>query len=278
MDFSLCDRSALLRCSLSLFLSFCLALPSLTMSAGEALTLTLTHRDELPQAVTSLKQLNARAGDMLSLSSELGEDFAFRVETARRTNHGNKVIRGVSEAGGRLTMVVTSDGQLQGYLREDGRTHRLVQEGGDIVWHYADPYLARPVDRGGVRLQRFDKTGPANESIRDLKRMERTALKDLSEETIHYPVFGSGMATLDVLFYHETGMQWSDSAPDGGRSDEAVGGATVAEQAGTGSESVYRHQNQQHNAACGPASSSASLNNLQVFSKCIDWVAISTIR
>ena len=86
------------------------------------------------------------------------------------------------------------------------------------------------------------------------------------------------MATLDVLFYHETGMQWSDSAPDGGRSDEAVGGATVSEQAGTRSESVYRHQNQQHNAACGPASSSASLNNLQVFSKCIDWVAISTIR
>ncbi|GIS02066.1 MAG: hypothetical protein CM15mP103_06170 [Gammaproteobacteria bacterium] len=33
--------------------------------------------------------------------------------------------------------------------------------------------------------------------------MERTALKDLSEQTIHYPVFGSGMATLDLLFYHE---------------------------------------------------------------------------
>ena len=278
MDFSLCDRSALRRCSLSLFLSLCHAFPSPAMSAGEALTLTLTHRDELPQAVKSLKQLDTRAGDILSLSSEVGEDFAFRVETSRRTNSGNKVIRGVNEAGGRLTMVVTSDGQLQGYLREDGRTYRLVREGGDIVWYFADPYLARPADRGGVRLERFDKTGPVSELNRDLKRMERTALKDLSEQTIHYPVFGSGMATLDVLFYHETGMQWSDSAPDGGRSDEAVGGATVAEQAGTRSESVYRHQNQQNNAACGPASSSASLNNLQVFSKCIDWVAISTIR
>ena len=181
MDFSLCDRSALRRCSLSLFLSFCLALPSLAMSAGEALTLTLTHRDELPQAVTSLKQLNARAGDMLSLSSEFGEDFSFRVETSRQTNHGNKVIRGVSEAVGRLKMVVTSNGQLQGSFREGDNAYRLVQEGGDIVWHYADPYLARPADHGRVRLQRFDKTGPANESIRDLKRMERTALKDLSE-------------------------------------------------------------------------------------------------
>ena len=158
MDFSLCDRSALRRCSLSLFLSLCLAFPSVAMAAGEALTLTLTHRDELPQALKSLKQLDTRAGDILSLSSEVGEDFVFRVETSRRTNTGNKVIRGVNEAGGRLTMVVTSDGQLQGYLREDGRTYRLVREGGDIVWYFADPYLARPADRGGVRLERFDKT------------------------------------------------------------------------------------------------------------------------
>jgi len=100
------------------------------MSAGEALTLTLTHRDELPQAVKSLKQLDTRACDMLSLSSQYGEDFEFRVETSRRTNHGNKVIRGVSGAGGRLTMVVTSNGQLQGSLRERGKTYRLVQEGG----------------------------------------------------------------------------------------------------------------------------------------------------
>ena len=124
------------------------------------------------------------------------------METFRRTNSGNKVIRGVNEAGGRLAMVVTSDGQLQGYLREDGRTYRLVREGGDIVWYFVDPYLARPADRGGVRLERFDKTVPVGELNRDLKRMERKALKDLSEQTIHYPVFGSGTATLDLLFYH----------------------------------------------------------------------------
>ncbi len=207
MDFSLCGRSALLRRCLSLLMAICPAICLPVMSAGDALTLQLTQQDELPQMVTSLKQLNTRAGDILSLSSETGEDFAFRVETSRRTNHGNKVIRGVNEAGGRLTMVVTSDGQLQGYLREGSRTYRLVQEGGNIVWHFADPYLARPVDHGGVRLERFDKTGPARELNRDLKRMERTALKNLSDETIHYPVFGSGTATLDLLFYHEAGME-----------------------------------------------------------------------
>ena len=189
MDFALCEHSALRRCSLSLFLSLCLSFPSLAMPAGEALTLTLSHRDELPQAVKSLKQLDTRAGDMLSLSSQYGEDFEFRVETSRRTNHGNKVIRGVSEAGGRLTMVVTSNGQLQGSLRERGKTYRLVQEGGSIVWHFADPYLARPADTGGVKLGRLDRTAPAGEMTRHLKRRQRTVKKNLSDETVHYPGF-----------------------------------------------------------------------------------------
>ena len=69
------------------------------MSVGDPLTLQLTQQDELPRALTALKQLNTSAGEILSLSSEIGENFAFRVETSRRTNHGNKVIRVVNEAG-----------------------------------------------------------------------------------------------------------------------------------------------------------------------------------
>ena len=214
MDFSFCDRSALGKYCLSVFLTISAVFCPLAMSSGHILTLQLTQADQLPQSVNSLKQLNARAGDMLSLSSEFGEDFEFRVETSRRSNHGNKVIRGVNEAGGRLTMVVTSDGQLQGSLREGGNTYRLVQEGGEIVLHYADPYLARPADRGSVRLERLDKTAPARELNLDLKRMERKVLKDLSAETVHYPVFGSGPATLDLLFYYEAGMETPEAIVD----------------------------------------------------------------
>ena len=76
------------------------------------------------------------------------------------------------------------------------------------MWHYADPYLARPADRGGVRLERLDRAAPSTELNLDLKRMERTVLKDLSDETVHYPVFGSGTATLDLLFYYEAGMEY----------------------------------------------------------------------
>ena len=85
MDFSLCDRRALRRCSLSLFLSLCFAFPSPAISAGEALTLTLTHRDELPQAVKSLKQLDTRAGDILSLSSEAASILAQSHDSQRET-------------------------------------------------------------------------------------------------------------------------------------------------------------------------------------------------
>ena len=149
MDFTSGDRTTLRGFGLSVSVIGLLFCP-VAMSEGDVLTLQLTQAEQQPQRVKSLRQLNTRTGDMLALSSEFGEDFEFRVETSRRSNHGNKIIRGVSEAGGRLTMVVTSDGELQGSLREGGSTYRLVQEGGEIVLYYADPYLARPADQGSV--------------------------------------------------------------------------------------------------------------------------------
>ena len=68
MEVSLCERSALRRRYLSVFLTISLVFCLPVMSAGDALTLQLTQADRLPQTVTSLKQLNARAGDTLSLS------------------------------------------------------------------------------------------------------------------------------------------------------------------------------------------------------------------
>ena len=149
MDFSPLNPGPLGGLTRLLVLIALLVLDVPAFSAGDRLTLQLTQADRLPQRITSAKQLNARAGDRLSLRSEFGEDYEFRVEAATRSNHGNKVIRGLNEAGARLTMVVTSDGRLQGSLRDGGRVYRLVQEAGEIVWHFADPYLARPADAGG---------------------------------------------------------------------------------------------------------------------------------
>ena len=184
------------------------------LSAGDRLTLQLTQADRLPQRITSAKQLNARTGDRLNLRSEFGEDYEFRVESASRSNQGNRVIRGLNEAGARLTMVVTSDGQLQGSLRDGARLYRLVEEAGEIVWHYADPYLARPADTESARLPRLDKSERSTDLDFGVKRMERAVLKDLSEETIHYPTFSSGTATVDILFYHEAGMETPEAIAD----------------------------------------------------------------
>ena len=68
-------------------------------SAGDRLTLQLTQADRLPQRITSAKQLNARAGDRLSLRSEFGEDYEFRVEAASRSNQGNRGDPGAERSG-----------------------------------------------------------------------------------------------------------------------------------------------------------------------------------
>ena len=191
-----------------------LALDFPALSAGDRLTLQLTQADQVPLRITSVKQLNARTGDRLNLRSEFGDDYEFRVESASRSNQGNRVIRGLNEAGARLTMVVTSDGQLQGSLRDGGSVYRLVQEAGEIVWHYADPHLARPADRGAARLPRLNKGERSSDLEFGVKRMERATLKDLSEESIHYPAFASGTATVDLLFYHEAGMETPEAIAD----------------------------------------------------------------
>jgi hypothetical protein len=69
------------------------------LSAGDRLTLQLTQADRLPQRIISAKQLNARTGDRLNLRSEFGEDYEFRVESASRSNQGNRVIRGAERSG-----------------------------------------------------------------------------------------------------------------------------------------------------------------------------------
>ena len=49
---------------------------------------------------------------------------------------------------------------------------------------------------------------------RHLKRRQRTVKKNLSDETVHYPGFSSGTATLDLLFYYEIGMETPEAIAD----------------------------------------------------------------
>ena len=184
------------------------SLPAL--ATGDRLTLELTQAEQLPVTVTSSLQLKPRTGDLLKLSSEFGDSYEFKIQAAKKSAHGSQVIRGLADTGARLAMVVSEDGHAQGSLYDGVNSYRVVQEGQELVWYRADPYLARPVDHGGHRLRQFGKAQRSANFEVDIDAVKRTVLKNLSEETIHYPTFQSGEANIDLLFYHEAGMEYPE--------------------------------------------------------------------
>ena len=180
------------------------------LAAGDRLTLELTQANELPVVVASTTKMKPRAGDLLKLSSEFGDGYEFKIQSAKKLNHGSQVIRGLAASGARLAMVVSVDGHLQGSVHDGANTYRVVQEGQELVWYRADPSLARPVDQGGHRLRKFDKAQRPIDFEVGIDAAKRTVQKSLTEETIHYPTFQSGEATIDLLFYHEAGMEYPE--------------------------------------------------------------------
>lgn len=175
-------------------------------SRADTLSLEVTRGERMPERVVSLKQLQARAGDYLKIQSELGEEYRVKIDRVSRSNLGNKVIAGPTDTGARLTMVLSSLGGLQGTLREGSRTYQLAQEGDEIVWHEAEPYLARPADQGAIVKRRSEVTTWSPQRFQARQLPQPQALMDLSDEQVTYPVYSSGSATIDLLFYHESGM------------------------------------------------------------------------
>ena len=181
---------------------------------ADTLSLELTRGERMPERVVSLKQLQARAGDYLRIQSELGEEYRVKIDRVSRSNLGNKVIAGRTDTGARLTMVLSSLGALQGSLREGTRTYRLAQEGDDIVWHEAEPYLARPADQGTLFKRRSEVTTWPSQRLQTRQSVPPQTRLDLSDEQVAYPAYSSGTATIDLLFYHEAGMNTPTAIAD----------------------------------------------------------------
>ena len=123
-------------------------LPVKSKADSVSLEVRRDQRELIP--ITSLQSMNVRAGDVMSFRSEYGEAHEFEIQAARRSALGNRVISGLSGAGARLIMVVTSKGRLQGSIRDGDTTYRLTQTAQGLQWYYADPALARPADHGAV--------------------------------------------------------------------------------------------------------------------------------
>ena len=123
---------------------------------ADNLTVELSRGDQPLKRVASVTRLDARVGDSLRLSSDFGDVYELSVSSARRSTLGNKIIAGRNDAGARLTLVVTSDGIVQGSLRDAGQTFRISQNGDKFALHAAEPYMAKPVDaRAADRPNRF---------------------------------------------------------------------------------------------------------------------------
>ena len=188
---------------------------SSTLVQADQLTLRLTpDMQQSPQEVTSLASMNARVGDVLNMQSEFGQSYDFRIQTARRSALGNQIITGQSQAGANVVMVVTSEGQLQGSIRDGDAAYRLTQEGNAIVWHYLDPSFSRPADHGAIVKPRAPIPHQRIPVEPDRRPIKLKAQKSLASQDVSYPVFESGLATLDVLFYHEEGMETPEAIAD----------------------------------------------------------------
>ena len=175
------------------------------MADGISLEVRRDQRELMP--ITSVQSMDVRAGDVMSVRSEYGEIHEFQIQAARRSSLGNRVVSGLSDAGARLIMVVTSEGRLQGSIRDGDMTYRLTQTTDGLQLYYADPAMARPADHGAV-VRPQTRRQPLSVSAKTGRRaMKLKVQKNLSDETVRYPQYGSGLATLDILFYHEAGME-----------------------------------------------------------------------
>ncbi len=192
-----------------------LALTSAVLEVrADNLTVELARGNQSPELLASVKQLDARVGDVLSLRSEYGEVYEFNVASARRSALGNKIIAGKDETGARLTLVVTSDGVVQGSLRDAGQTFRITNNGDAFAWHVADPYMAKPTDARAADKPLRRNIIEMNQRSLSLNAPQSVAMSDVADEAVNYPQYGSGLATIDILFYHEEGMESPASVAD----------------------------------------------------------------
>lgn len=197
-------------------LFFLLLLSAVLCAQADDLAVELVRSNDAPEAIASVKQLDARVGDMLHLRSEYGDVYQFDVASARRSALGNKIISGNNKAGARLTLVVTSDGVVQGSVRDAGQTFRITHSADGFAWYAADPYMAKPTDMRAADRPRRDNAIEMNhrDLTLTLTQSRSAAMSDVADEAVNYPQYGKGLATIDVLFYHEEGMEDAASVAD----------------------------------------------------------------
>jgi len=103
---------------------------------------------------------------------------------------------------------------VQGSVRDAGQTFRITHSADGFAWYVADPYMAKPTDVRAADRPHRDNAIEMNHRELTPAKSRSAAMSDVADEAVNYPQYGKGLATIDVLFYHEEGMEDAASVAD----------------------------------------------------------------
>ena len=193
-----------------LFVAALLLGAPLALGAAESFELTLQKGGQQLPVATVEAVAALREGDKLFDGASVETDQQFIVSAVRRSSLGNIVVSGFNEAGGRLLLVVSDAGGLEGFLHDVEGRRRITGEIGQAALierseaqkplpAEAIKILPKRPDRGRVQV---DADRPSVEAY----RRRAAPLAAAQSQGVRYPAHLMGKATIDVLIYYDDDM------------------------------------------------------------------------
>ena len=171
---------------------------------AEILSIELQKEGRQAERLSTIRQLDGQPGSVLRIASEAGIDFEFTLDRVDRKRSGIRVFSGLAEGGARLALVTSPDGAVQGSIRDGYNQYRLYQKGGEIVWHYVEPSLSKRKEPPAFTFERTRR----QEGLSPQLKPSRQALSSrLALESVSYPVYQTGTATIKLLYYYDQNLQ-----------------------------------------------------------------------
>ena len=171
---------------------------------AEILSIELQREGRQAERLSTIRHLDGQPGSILRIASEAGTDFEFTLDRVARKRSGIRVFSGLAEGGARLALVTSPDGSVQGSIRDGYSECRLYQKGNEIVWHFVEPSLGKRKEPPAFTFKRKRR----QEGFSPRLRPSLQALPSrLALESVSYPVYQTGTATIKLLYYYDQNLQ-----------------------------------------------------------------------
>ena len=166
-----------------------------------------TERQAAAQRKGSASPLGAVPGDRLLIETDARERYVISVTEARKSSHGNSILRGSVTPGSSSLLVVTADGRITGHIEHASGRLQVDTDAHGVtrIWK-PDPYTVSPF-RGNDAVRLPEELQPLAQRGRYARDSQAvSSLKNPIPETpptVIYPAFATGAATVRVFFYHD---------------------------------------------------------------------------